>query len=100
MYVYNALSIEDAYISVNNTKVDKIVFNNVDIVDGEFFITDKAEPSTAETMPAYMTALSINGVRLRGKSIGFTIAPGEKYCRVHIRTADGQISFLDQSVSS
>ena len=98
-YVYNALSTADAYISVNNTKVDKIVFNNVSINDGEFAIVDKVQASADADLPAYMTALNIDGVVLRGKSIGFTIAPNGEHCRVHIQTSDGQISFLDQSVS-
>lgn len=106
-YICHTQSLDDSYISVNSTKVDKIIFENMTIATdseteaGKCILLDKVQVSP-EATPTYMKTLIIETfdkiVELKGKSIGFTIAPqGEGNCRVSVTTENGKISFIDQS---
>lgn len=122
-YIYTTLSNSPNYINVNNQPVNNIIFKNVSLYDNKFIITDKPKSEETSTSDKYMKALRLQNsqcnVLLKGRHIGFTISPPsvpessstegssgsdtedahkeEPMCRVHIKTENGKITFIDQS---
>ena len=108
LYVARTLETGNSYIRINDKLVDNINLENVYIKDGKMYLTDKVNNIEEESGSLPMTALYIEGTSttatLKGKSIGFTITPSEEsktddplFCRVHIQTEPGRVTFIDQS---